>query len=235
MRGQIGIESIESCKLKGNTFFSHLSAGSITDFESVSYSSIYPAGAGLFFEKQEPRGVFVLCSGEIKLAISSSGGKIFILKIAKPGEVLGLMATVMGNPYEAAAETLHPCQVAFVRRDDFLRFIATHPEANAEVVRQLSTSYLGACERLRTVALGSSAPGKIARMLLEWSADGMVTKDGRRIKLSLTHREIAELIGVTRETVTRTLSEFRHRQLVAFDGSTLLVSSRAGLESISGD
>jgi CRP/FNR family transcriptional regulator len=205
------------------------------DFEAVTSPTVYPAGSLLFLEKQDPRGVFVLCAGEIKLSISSSGGKTLILKIARPGDVLGLMATVTGNPYEVTAETLHPCQVMFVRRDDFLRFIARHPEANQEVIRQLSSSYQGACEQLRTVGLSASAPEKLARVLLEWCAEGKATKEGTKVKLPLTHEEIAEFIGTTRETVTRTLSEFKSRQLVALQGSTLMVANRAALQSISGD
>ena len=137
-----------------------------------------------------------------------------------------------GSPYEVTAETLHPCQVAFVRRDDFLRFVAKHPEAYQGVVKQLSTLYSGACEQLRTVGLSASAPEKLARLLLDWSADGRDTKPGTPIKLPLTHEEIAEFIGSTRETVTRTFSEFKSRQLVTLQGSTLLISNRPALEEI---
>lgn len=238
MRAPYGLEpteSCQSCKVKGNTFFCRLSPVSLRDFEAVKSSTVYPAGAVLFLEKQDPRGVFVLCGGEVKLSISSSGGKTLILKIAKPGDVLGLMATVTGNPYEVTAETLHPCQVLFVRRDDFLRFIARHPEANQEVIRQLSSAYQGACDQLRTVGLSASAPEKLARVLLDWTAEGKATKQGTKITLPLTHEEIAEFIGTTRETVTRTLSEFKSRQLVALQGSTLMVSNRAALQTIGGD
>ena len=63
--------------------------------------AMYPGGATLFLEKQEPRGVFVLCAGQVKLSISSSAGKKLILRIAKAGEILGLMAAMSGSPYEA--------------------------------------------------------------------------------------------------------------------------------------
>ena len=205
-----------------------------TDFNKIKSQATYPAGAVLFLEKQDPRGVFVLCAGQVKLSISSSGGKTLILRIAKPGETLGLMATMSGIRYEVTAETLHPCQVAFVRRDDFLCFIGKHPEVYQGVVRQLSTLYSGACEQLRTVGLSTSAPEKLARVLLEWSADPKDTKQSTQIKLPLTHEEIAAFIGTTRETVTRTLSEFKNRQLVSLQGSTLMISDRPALETISG-
>ena len=194
--------------------------------------AMYPGGATLFLEKQEPRGVFVLCAGQVKLSISSSAGKKLILRIAKAGEILGLMAAMSGSPYEVTAETLHSCQVAFLRRDDFLRFIARHPEGYQGVVKQLSTLYSGACEQLRIVGLSASAREKLARLLLDWSADAKDTKQRTQVKLPLTHEEIAEFIGTTRETVSRTLSEFKSRQLVALQGSTLMISNRPALEAI---
>ena len=235
MRGPYGFEANEncqSCKVRANGFFCQLSPAALKDFNAVRSSATYPAGALLFLEKQDPRGVFVLCAGQVKLSISSSAGKTLILRITKPGEILGLMAVMSGSPYEVTAETLHPCQVAFVRRDDFLRFLTKHPEAYQGVVKQLNTLYSGACDQLRTVGLAASAPEKLARLLLEWSADGKDTKPGTPIKLPLTHEEIAEFIGSTRETVTRTFSEFKNQQLVTFQGSTLLISNRPALEVI---
>jgi len=235
MRGPYGFEPSEncqSCKVRASGFFCQLSAAALKDFNAVKSPATYPAGALLFMEKQDSRGVFVLCAGQVKLSISSSAGKTLILRIAKPGEILGLIAAMSGSSYEATAETLHPCLVAYVRRDDFLRFVTKHPEVYQGVVKQLGTLYNGACEQLRTVGLSASAPEKVARLLLDWSTDAKDSKQGTPIKLPLTHEEIAEFIGTTRETVTRTLSQFKSRQLVALDGSTLMISNRAALEAI---
>jgi CRP/FNR family transcriptional regulator, cyclic AMP receptor protein len=237
MRGPYGFETNESCEncgLRAASFFCQLTPLALKDFNAVRMMATYPGGALLYLEKQDPRGVFVLCAGEVKLSISSSAGKTLILRIAKPGEILGLMAVLSNTPYEVTAETLHPCQVAFVRRDDFLRLVAKHPEMHQGVVKQLTTLYSGACEQLRTVGLSASAPEKVARLLLDWAAEGKQTKTGTQIKVPLTHEEIAEFVGTTRETVTRTLSEFKNKHLVVLQGSTLTISDRAALESIGG-
>src|ERR1700758_5543481 len=137
MKGPYGIETSKdcrNCKLRSSNFFCQLSPAAAKDFDAIRYSSVYPEGAVLFLEKQDPRGVFVLCAGQVKLSISSSAGKTLILRIAKPGEILGLMAAMSGTPYEVTAETIHPCQVAYVRRDDFLRFVTKHPEVYQGVV-----------------------------------------------------------------------------------------------------
>lgn len=238
MRGPYGFDAsdnCQSCKLRGAAFFCQLSAAALKDFNAIKSAATYPAGALLFLEKQESRGVFVLCAGEVKLSISSSAGKTLILRVAKAGEVFGLMATIGAMPYEVTAETLHPCQVAYIRRDDFVHFVAKHPEVYQNAVKQLSSLYSGACNQLRTVGLSGSAPEKLARLLLSWSGDAKATKVETSIKLPLTHEEIAEFIGTTRETVTRTLSEFKNLRLVAVEGSSLMISNRQALETIGCD
>jgi CRP/FNR family transcriptional regulator, cyclic AMP receptor protein len=234
MRGPYGFEMSESCqtcKMKKAGFFCSFSPKALKDLDSIKSSSAYPEGAILFLENQEARGVFVLCEGEIKLTISSSEGKTMILRIARPGEVLGLMATLSGRPYELSAETLRPCQVAFVRREDFLRFVAQHPEASQGMVAQLASHYHIACEQLKTVGLSASAPEKLARLLLDWSEGAEETKLGIRITLPLTHEEIGEFIGSSRETVTRTLSDFKSKHLLTFKGSTLMIANREALQA----
>ena len=238
MKGPYGMETSEhcqTCKQKANGFFCQFSAPALKDFDEMRSPATYPEGAVLFLEKQDPRGIFVLCAGEVKLSISSSGGKTLILRIAKAGEVLGLMSTLAGMPYEVTAETIRPCQMAYIRREDFLRFMAKHTEVYQGVVRQMTSLYQGACSQLRTVGLSSSAPEKLARLLLDWSAGGKETEQGTQVKLPLTHEEIAALIGTTRETVTRTLSEFKSKQFVALHGSSLMISNRPALETLGAD
>lgn len=234
MRGAYGLElsdSCSTCKLKGNGFFCQLAPAALKDLDEVKFTSVYPQDAVLFLEKGAPRGIYVLCEGEVKLSVSSSEGKTLILRIAKPGEVLGLMSVLSNTPYEVTAEALRPCQVAFVRRDHFLRFLAQHPEAYQAVVGQLGSQYQTACEQIRTLGLSASVTEKLAKLFLDWSAGAAETKAGTRTKLPLTHEEIAEFIGTTRESVSRTLSELKHRQLVILQGSTLTIPNRAALES----
>jgi CRP/FNR family cyclic AMP-dependent transcriptional regulator len=238
MQGLNGVEphqNCQSCKLKENGgFFCHVSPAATKEFESIRYSSVYPAAAMLFLENEASSGVFMLCSGEVKLSVSSSTGKTLILRIAKPGEILGLTATMSGVPYEASAETLRPCQIVFIRRDDFSRFVSKYPEVYQAVIRQLNSQYNHACEQLRTVGLSCSAHEKLARLLLHWSSEGKPTNEGTQIKVPLTHEQIAECVGSTRETITRTLSEFKHKRLIEIKGATMLIPSRAALEAMSG-
>jgi CRP/FNR family transcriptional regulator len=237
MRGPYGLEpsdSCEHCALRATDFFCQLETAALKDFNAVHSTATYPGGAVIYVENQNPRGVFVLCAGEVKLSISSSAGKTLILRIAKPGEILGLMAVLRNTPYEVTAETLHRSQITFIRREDFLNLLARHPEIQQGIVKQLTTLYSGACEQLRTVGLSASAPEKVARLLLDWASEGKPTKSGRQMKLPLTHEEIAEFVGTSRETVTRTLSEFKTKHVIVLQGSTLTIADRAALERIGG-
>jgi CRP/FNR family transcriptional regulator len=232
-----GIQITENClicKLRHSGFFCDLPKGPLEELEKVKYASAYPQGAVLFVEGQAPRGVYIVCSGRVKLSTTSREGKTLILRIAQAGEVLGLHATVSGKPYELTGETLQPCQLDFIRRDDFLRFLQHHGDACLNAAQHLSQNCQNAYELIRSLGLSHSVGEKLARLLLEWASDGETTKDGIRIKISLTHEEIAQLIGTSRETVTRVLSEFREKKFAQLRGSTLMIMNRPGLEKLVG-
>jgi CRP/FNR family transcriptional regulator len=225
------LESCLACTLQGDRCFRDLSTATLQAFEAIKYTSAYPRSAVLFVEGQAPRGVFVLCQGRVKLSLSSSDGKTLILKIAEPSEVLGLSATVSGKPYELTAETIDPCQVNFVKREDFLRFLREHSDVCFRVAEQLSDKFSAACHEIRSLGLAHSAAEKLAKLLLEWSSkEGESDKREPRVKLTLTHEEIAEMIGTSRETVTRLFTELRKRQIAHLKGSTLLIRNKAALE-----
>lgn len=237
MSAPYGIQITENClicKLRHSGFFCDLPKASLQDLEKLKYASAYPQGAVLFVEGQAPRGVYIICSGRVKLSTTSRDGKTLILRIAQSGEVLGLHATVSGKPYELTAETLQPAQLDFVRREDFLKFLQNHGDACLHAAQHLSKNCQNAYEMIRSLGLSHSVSEKLARLLLEWASDGETTNDGIRIKVSLTHEEIAQLIGTSRETVTRVLGEFRDKELAQLRGSTLLIRNKAGLEKLVG-
>lgn len=215
-------------------FFKKLLPEALRDLESMEFPTLYQPGMQLFSEKSAPLGIFIVVSGEVKLSINSSEGKRLILSIAKAGEVLGLSSVLSGLPSEMTAEILYPARIAVIDRDQFIAYMSRHPEVYQVVTQELSMQYKIACEQLRTVALSGSAPEKLARLLLEWSEKGQKTEAGTRVRFSLTHEEIGEFIGASRETVTRTLSTFKSRRLVAFHGSILTIPNKVALESLAG-
>jgi CRP/FNR family transcriptional regulator, cyclic AMP receptor protein len=222
------------CKMRHPGFFCELPKPSLEELDKIKYASSYPQGAVLFVEGQAPRGVYIVCNGRVKLTTTSRDGKTLILRIAQAGEMLGLHAIVSGKSYELTAETLQPGQLDFIKRDDFLKFLQHHGDACLNAAQHLSQNCQNAYEMIRSLGLSHSVAEKLARLLLEWAHDGDFTKDGIRIKVSLTHEEIAQLIGTSRETVTRVLGEFREKELASLRGSTLLIRNKSGLEKLIG-
>jgi CRP/FNR family transcriptional regulator len=237
MSAPYGLQITENCvicKLRHTGFFCDLPKETVEDLDKIKYASSFPPGAVLFVEGQAPRGVYVICSGRVKLTTTSREGKTLILRIAQVGEVLGLHGTVSGKPYELTAETLQPCQPDFVKRDDFLKFLHNHADACLHAAQHLSHDCQSAYDMIRSLGLSHSVSEKLARLLLEWANTGEETKEGIRIKIALTHEEIAQLIGTSRETVTRVLGEFREKEFAQLRGSTLLIRNKAALEKLIG-
>ena len=227
------VEDCLSCKLCSEGFFCHLPKPVMETFQPLKFTLVHPPGATLFVEGQTCRGVYILCKGRVKLSITSSDGQTLILKVAQPGEVLGLNATVSAIPHDTSAETGQPCQLNFVQRDDFLKFLTQHGDACMHAAIQMSRECQQAYQQLRSFTM-STASQRVARLMLEWSHDdsGMVTAHG--IEVALTHDEIGQIIGMSRETVTRTLATFRKQHIAELHGSTLLIQSMSAIHELAG-
>ncbi len=236
MLSPYGMEIVESCltcKLRTDRVFCDLPPAALQNFENIKFATAYPQGAVLFVEGQVPRGIFVICKGSVKLSINSPNGRTMIVKLAEAGEVLGMSATISGKPYEVTAETIDPCQVNFVKREDFLKFLRDDVNACFKVAEQLGEKYHNACKEVRSLGLSHSAAEKLAALLLEWSAkNGENTKAEPRLKIRLTHEEIAQMIGTSRETVTRLFAELKKRKIVQAKGSTLVIQNTSALRDI---
>jgi CRP/FNR family transcriptional regulator len=222
-----------NCRSQANQtggFFRKLTPAVMQDFNSMQFPSSYAANVVIFSEKDPVEGLYVVLEGEVKLSINSSEGRRLSLSIARNGDILGLASVLSGSPYDVTAETLYPAKVAHIGRRDFINFLTHHPEAYQTVIEELSRSVTRACDQLRTVGLSATAPEKLARLLLDWSDNGQATEcGGKRFRFSMTHEEIGEFIGASRETVTRTLSTFKTRRLVAFQGSMLTITNCTAL------
>ncbi len=219
------------CSVRAERLFCNMTPESVAELEGIKFTGVYPKGSLLFVEGEQPRGVFILCSGRAKLTTSSSEGKLLIVKIAEPGEVLGASATILGKPYEVSAETLEPSQLNFIKREDFLRFLNANAEVGMHTVQQLSEKYQAAQREIRSLGLSQTTGEKLANLILDWCRrEGETTPKGIRLKVLLTHEEIAQMIGTTRETVTRLLSDFKRRKIIDVKGSTVLVLQKNELE-----
>jgi CRP/FNR family transcriptional regulator len=235
MRAPYGLNILDNCvtcPIRGEHLFCNLSPQAAQRLNEIKSTAVYPKGAMLFIEGQQPRGVFVLCVGKVKLSTSSREGRTIITKISEGGDVLGLNAVISNRPYEVTSEMMEPGQANFIPRDSLMHFIKDFPEVAVRIAQQLSRNYYTAYEEIRTLGLAASPSEKFAKLLLSWSTKSTQDDGSSQVKLTLTHEEIAEIIGTTRETVSRLFSEFKRKQLMQLKGATLVIRSRIALEKI---
>lgn len=239
MRSPYGFEIQENCltcPVRHEREFCNVSPAAVEALQHSKSTSFYPAGTLLYIEGQAPRGIFILCTGRAKVYTSSKQGKVIILKIAHAGEGLGLEAALSNREHEETAELLESSQVNFMATRDFLRYIAEHSDAALKTASQLTADCRAAQEGIRCLGLSGSVEEKLARLLLHWTGETRpLARRDRRIQVPYKHEEIAQMIGSTRETVTRLLGALKKKKIVEMKGATLIVKDPEQLKRLAGE
>ena len=231
-----GVEMCDKCldcKWRTDSFFCQFDPEILKVFDSITYTNVYPEGTLLYQEGEEARGLYILCYGSAKLSISSGGGKTLIKRIAQQGEALGLSSVMSGNRYKTSAETAAPSQLKFVKREDFLRFVNEYKAVSFNIARQLIEECESDADQIRALGLANSAAEKLAYLLLQWCEDsGSPSASGTRVPVVMTHEEISQMIGTSRETVTRLLKSFKEKKIITVRRSSMTVHKKSELEDL---
>ena len=205
----------------------------IHGLKASALSSLHRRGVELFSEGQLPSGLLVLRSGRVKISISSSEGRVLILRLAQAPELLGVNAVVRNVAYDVTVETIEPCRTDFISRTDFMELVAKSHEARACLCAILSKEVTRSVEHARALHLPRCSAERLAQLLLTWCGEiGEQALGGIRLTPGLTHEEISQMICASRETVTRLLSEFKRKQIVALVDNGILVRNRKALEAL---
>jgi CRP/FNR family transcriptional regulator, cyclic AMP receptor protein len=228
------LDSCMLCALRNGNFFCALPPASLKALERVKHSARYPEDTIIFMEGQDPEGVYILCEGKVRLQTANGGGRPQVLRIAHPGDVLGLQSTITSQPYELTAQSATPVQLAFVGRRDFGRFLRTHGEACIAAARQLSRNGHDTFHMIPSAGLSHSMTEKLAKQLLQWSAEQPETYPSAGIRIAFTHDELARLIGSSTETVARLLQCFASNRILELNGSSLRILNKFALERLVG-
>lgn len=221
------------CKWRTDDFFCQFDPDTLKAFDSITFTNVYPDGALLYAEGEEPQGLYILCYGSAKLSISSGSGKTLIKRMVQPGEVLGLSSVLSGNPYKSSAETVTPSQLKFVKRDDFVRFYSEHRDVSFNIARQLIEECESDANQIRALGLANSAAERLAQLLLAWcEQSGSPSASGMRFPVTMTHEDISQMIGTSRETVTRLLKRFRDEKILTIRRSSMTLHKKSDLEDL---
>lgn len=225
------VDECRTCKLRTHGFFCDLSPVTVAAFEAIKITIPYYAGALLFAEGDQARGIYLLCQGRVKLTIGAEG-RTLVVAMCVPGQILGLPSCISNQPYQFTAEVMEPCQVNFARREDFMRFLGDHPEAAIHAAQGVGENVHDLLNLIHTVGLAHSATERLARFFLLLSSNGEASADEMRLHLAFTQRELAQTIGATRETACRVLNIFKKMKVVTLEGSTVVIQDRAALREL---
>lgn len=184
-------------------------------------------GRVLFAEGEPARGVYILRSGRASVSISSSEGRVVLLRVAQAGDVLGLNSVLRNCFYETTVKTLEPCRTDFISRVELIELMQQSSAGAYAILRILSQELTELTDRAKLLLLPQTVSGRLARLLLEWTRD-----NGSRLDRVLTHEEIAQMICTSRETVTRLLATLSRQNVISITSDSILIRDRFALEKI---
>jgi CRP/FNR family cyclic AMP-dependent transcriptional regulator len=220
-----------TCTLRLAGDFCNLPQSLMSEFNAMGHLTLYPGNATLISEGQIPRGVYIACSGRAKLSVQARDGKTIILKIVGDRHVMGLSAVISGGPSLVTVTTIELCQIKFVERDSFLRLIESDSRAALACAAMLAHEIRTSFDDVHELLMARSSTEKLARLLLSWVSDEPRNRE-LRVSTEFTHEEIAQMIGSSRETVTRLLSDMKRKDLIRLEGATLIIPNRIALQAI---
>ena len=220
-----------SCTLRRDCDFCNLPQDLLGEFNAMGHLTLFPANATLLNEGEVPRGVYIICSGRVKLAVQAHDGKTVILKIAGERHLVGLSAVVSGCPSPVTVTTIELCQIKFVDQVSILHLLEHNSVAALTCARLLASEVGTTFDDVYDLLLARSSTEKLARLLLSWVAGEPRNRD-LRVSSDFTHEEMAQMIGSSRETVTRLLSDMKRKELIRLEGSTLIIPNRIALQAI---
>lgn len=200
--------------------------------DDIRLSSIHPRGATVFAQGEPARGVYLLRAGRVKVSLSSAEGRTIILRVAQAGALLGVNSILKGVAHDVTVETLERSRIDYITRRDFLAAVDKSDAIRGSLLRFVADESSDMVECVRSLLLPQSAAERLAGLLIRWSDAHAPTNSATRLNPGLTHEEIAQMIGASRETVTRLFAVFRRKQIVSFSNNTIIVSNRNALESM---
>jgi len=217
-------------KLKETFVFSEFSDDELRAVVELVSERSFKKGVTIFHEGQPGTAFYIIKSGRIKVYKLAEDGRELILGVFGDGALFGDVPVFDGGPYPAGAATLVDTRVYFINREDFERLVTGHPEMALKVIRVLGRRLRQAHGFVMDIAM-KSAPQRLSSLLLKLADEyGVETGEGVLLDVPLTRQEIAELMGVSRETAIRELSKFSQGGTIKLDGKRIILLDRAKLK-----
>ncbi|QGP92895.1 Anaerobic regulatory protein [Neomoorella glycerini] len=205
--------------------FADLSPEELQHIASLAIFRRYRKNMYIFMEGEPGDAIYFVKKGAIKLFQVLEDGREKILHFVREGEIFAEVLLFEGGPYPATAETLEDTEVGIIRNADMERLLSRHGEMAVKIIKVMSRRLRQAQEHIRDLAL-KGAYGRLASTLLQLARDyGTPREDGVTIDLNLSQQELASLIGTSRETVARILSDFKRLGAVGVERQRITILS----------
>ncbi len=206
---------------------SGLDPAELARFADMTRERSYPKGSVILFEDDPGDSLFLVKNGRVKVVLIGEDGREVILGILTVGDHFGELSLIDGNPRSAHVIAMDDAQLIVLRREDFRRRVEESPRVAWALLFEISRRLRRADEQIGSLVL-LDVDGRIARLLLDAAAES----GGQTIEKRLTHQTIAQMIGVSRETVSRAMREFQDNGLISVQRRQISIANRAGLERL---
>jgi CRP-like cAMP-binding protein len=205
--------------------FSGLHRDELAKFAELTRERAYPKGSVILFQDDPGDSLFVLRQGRVKVVLIGEDGREVILGVLEPGAHFGELALIDDQPRSAHVIAMDDAQLLILRREDFRRRVEANPTIAWALLTELSRRLRRADQKIGGLVL-LDVPGRIARLLLDLADEA----GAPMIEKPLTHQTIAQMIGASRETVSRAMKEFQDAGLIRVERRRIAVGNREALE-----
>lgn len=193
------------------------------------YERRYRKGAVIFGEGEPGEAVYYLVSGRVRMYRLTEDGREQVLRIWAPGTLFALVVMLDRGSYPATAEAMEDVVVWVIRVDDLVRLLNRYPEVAGRIYHSVGSRLRDVQDRAHDLA-ARRAHGRVASLLLRMAEEqGEAVSGGTRVAVGVTHQDLGKLVGVSRETVTRALSDFRRERSIRIEQDAIVITDLAKL------
>ena len=225
------VHSCLACRSKADGIFCDLDLFTLRELDGIRQERAHPPGTSLFMEGDQPRAVYCVCAGRVKVSTLSDDGRAVVVATAVSGDVLGVRSVLLGRPHDLTAETMEPTHVSVIPREPFLAFLNRNGAVSLKLAQKLSTKLYDAYGQVRDAAFKQCSERLTELLLALCQTQGEPTPDGIRLRTNLRQEDLAEMVGVSRRSLTRAFTELKRLGIIECGRRSILVRDSAALRN----
>lgn len=209
--------------LKNIPIFFGITEETLKSIANISIERSYGKGEFIILQDTEVNGLYILISGRLKISRISEDGRVKVLALLLPGDIIGEMSLIDNQLASATVEAMEDSLLLLIRREDFQSILLKYPSVTLEIAKILSKRLREADKDIEELAFYSVKNRLIETLLKFAQKHGEKTPSGLKISIRITHQELADIVGSSRETVTRIMNVLERNNLIADEGGYIVL------------